>query len=222
MTTDSAAARCGPPASEIPPKIDIWDDSPIHTVASSIEDQLRMEGYRVSPVTYMRAAQAAVAALDAPALRREDEGSGGSMTCQCNHAPCEHACDGASLVAAERRRQIEAEGWSPDHDDQWDRGEMAYAAAKYAAPMAPIDWPWDEQWWKPKDRLSNLVRAGALIAAEIDRMHRVEADKASPGPRCGVAFQGQACEMPVGHGGAHNAGPMHWWDESYTAEEGRS
>ena len=68
---------CGPPASEIPPKIDIWDDSPIHTVASSIEDQLRMEGYRVSPVTYIRAAQVAIAALDAPALRREDEGREG-------------------------------------------------------------------------------------------------------------------------------------------------
>ena len=158
------------------------------------------------------------------------------MTCQCNHAPCEHACDGASLIAAERRRQMEQESWSPDHDDQWDKSELIAAGVSYAIyahwqardpeclehPTSPFAWPWDEQWWKPKDRLSNLVRAGALIAAEIDRMHRVEADKASPGPRCGVAFQGQACEMPVGHGGAHNAGPMHWWDESYTAEEGRS
>lgn len=36
----------------------------------------------------------------------------------------------------------------------------------------PPEWPWARCGWKPKDRRSNLVRAGALIAAELDRMDR--------------------------------------------------
>ena len=89
---------------------------------------------------------------------------------------------GAALIAAERLRQITAEGWSPEHDDAHVDGELLAAAACYleferlttlrtswSAP--PPDWPWDRQWWKPSDHdsLKNLVRAGALIAAEIDR-----------------------------------------------------
>jgi hypothetical protein len=35
-------------------------------------------------------------------------------------------------------------------------------------------WPWDEKWWKPSTNpIRNLVKAGALIAAEIDRLQRV-------------------------------------------------
>lgn len=34
-------------------------------------------------------------------------------------------------------------------------------------------WPWATDWWKPSDDpITNLVRAGALIAAEIDRLLR--------------------------------------------------
>jgi hypothetical protein len=79
-------------------------------------------------------------------------------------------------VLAERRRQIEAEGWTPKHDDEHDTGEMAEAAASYAAykfnGAVPLSWPWSAQWWKPKDRRSNLIRAGALILAEIERLDR--------------------------------------------------
>ena len=32
-------------------------------------------------------------------------------------------------VLAERHRQVEAEGWTPEHDDTHARGEMASAAA---------------------------------------------------------------------------------------------
>jgi hypothetical protein len=97
--------------------------------------------------------------------------------------------DGASLIAAERNRQVRIEGWSPEHDDEHARGEMAMAARNYAYRAVnivlglvdvnddfigvPGGWPWDREWWKPSpDPIRNLVKAGALIAAEIDRLKR--------------------------------------------------
>lgn len=87
-------------------------------------------------------------------------------------------------IAAERERQKLLEGWSPDHDDQHSCGELAQAAACYAYPAPwgvrpqaappPKLWPWSLHWWKPKDRRRNLVRAGALIVAEIERLDRAE------------------------------------------------
>lgn len=84
---------------------------------------------------------------------------------------------GIESIAAERRRQIEAEGWTPEHDDEHCVGELAAAAASYAlarneCDSALVSWPWAMKWWKPKDTRSNLVRAGALIAAELDRLDR--------------------------------------------------
>ena len=84
-------------------------------------------------------------------------------------------------VIAERERQKSAEGWTEMHDDTNIHGEMAGAAACYA--IANVDhwrrdavineiWPWHEKWWKPKDRRRDLVRAGALIIAEIERLDR--------------------------------------------------
>jgi len=92
-------------------------------------------------------------------------------------------------VLAERKRQVEAEGWTPEHDDQHGRGQMAGAAACYAlgsgvvehwaAPMAAKDfWPWDAKWWKPSTPRRNLVKAAALILAEIERLDR--ASSANP------------------------------------------
>ena len=77
-------------------------------------------------------------------------------------------------IAAERQRQIEVEGWTPEHDDTHDQNELAYASACYAVgmPMASY-WPWDARWWKPDpDRRRRLVKAGALIVAEIERLDR--------------------------------------------------
>lgn len=87
---------------------------------------------------------------------------------------------GIELIAEERARQISAEGWTPEHDDEHARGELAVAGACYAMRAAHADtghnppgpWPWDQSWWKPRDPMRNLVRAGALIAAEIDRLQR--------------------------------------------------
>lgn len=88
-------------------------------------------------------------------------------------------------IEAERKRQITAEGWTAKHDDQWQNGELLLAAVLYMhagdpereAPLrddgAPISWPWDAKWWKPKDRHRNLVRAGALCLAEKDRLRRL-------------------------------------------------
>lgn len=43
----------------------------------------------------------------------------------------------------------------------------------YGWDGSPREWPWDASWWKPSpDPIANLVKAGALIAAEIDRLQR--------------------------------------------------
>lgn len=88
---------------------------------------------------------------------------------------------GIELIAEERKRQVTKERWTPEHDDEHDSGEIAMAAAAYAwhAGGASLNgvygvnlWPWDASCWKPKDPIRDLVRAGALIAAEIDRLQR--------------------------------------------------
>ena len=74
-------------------------------------------------------------------------------------------------VAAERSRQVSREGWTLEHDDSHDRGEMAFAAACYVLEDTR-HWPWDMKWWKPKNRRRDLVRAAALLVAEIERLDR--------------------------------------------------
>ena len=90
-------------------------------------------------------------------------------------------------IAAERQRQIDSEGWTPEHDDEHRHGEMAGAAACYVLDgMGPLRmpglfmmlWPWDTGWWKPSDRRRNLVKAAALIVAEIERLDRAALTKA--------------------------------------------
>lgn len=82
-------------------------------------------------------------------------------------------------IANERFRQVEDEGWTPDHDDEYDEGALAQAALcyVYASVFDPGDfplryWPWDKEWWKPADNRRNLVKAAALIVAEIERLDR--------------------------------------------------
>lgn len=89
---------------------------------------------------------------------------------------------GAELIAAERQRQIAEEGWTPEHDAHHRNGALAWAAACYAAPDrifrvqvrdGEVSWwhPWPNRWRRPDaDRIRELVKAGALIAAEIDRL----------------------------------------------------
>jgi len=90
-------------------------------------------------------------------------------------------------VMNERFRQWDEEGFGPDHDDQHIRGELGAAAACYAVPsrsrMEMLDrfWPatWGRNWFKPTGphddlgaRRCDLVKAGALILAEIERIDR--------------------------------------------------
>lgn len=83
----------------------------------------------------------------------------------------------AMQLAAERLRQISSEGWTPEHDDEHLDGEIAQAAACYAYGSRLWDtngasiWPngWE---FKPKDRRRDLIRAGALILAELERLDR--------------------------------------------------
>ncbi|WP_251477726.1 hypothetical protein [Stenotrophomonas lactitubi] len=92
---------------------------------------------------------------------------------------------GVKAIAAERERQLHAEGFTRDSDRQYQRGELAKAATAYVQ-LAAMDlaaggtrdhiawhgpaavWPWEPEWWKPVDARRDLVRAGALIAAQID------------------------------------------------------
>ena len=100
---------------------------------------------------------------------------------------------GIDLIKDERDRQIEKEGWTLEHDLQHENNELANAAATYAMDSdcrealtnligdckllnVPPTWPWDEKWYKPtpENRIKELVKAGALIAAEIDRLLRIK------------------------------------------------
>lgn len=87
---------------------------------------------------------------------------------------------GIELIAEERQEQIEKHGYDVIKGDCYDECELAEAAYAYLI-YDPNDarsdgakvWPWDDG-WNPKDRISNLVRAGALIAAEIDRLNHIQ------------------------------------------------
>lgn len=92
-------------------------------------------------------------------------------------------------IAAERQRQIEGEGWSAERDDEYIDRSLAHAAAAYALGFdhetrmelignrqirVPASWPksWDADWWRPSEERRDLVKAGALIVAEIERLDR--------------------------------------------------
>ena len=108
---------------------------------------------------------------------------------------------GIEIIAAERARQVEEKGWSPEHDDHHKFGELGDAALVYAEcavcqvrgatgeeirevfdegmPYAAMDWPWTNDFTGQcnglkvdDDPIRNLAKAGALIAAEIDRLER--------------------------------------------------
>lgn len=82
---------------------------------------------------------------------------------------------GSELISEERLRQITKEGWSAEHDKEHDVMEFVRAAQAYL--MIDKDnitragvWPWTGGFFKPKDAIKDLTRAGALIAAAIDRL----------------------------------------------------
>lgn len=97
---------------------------------------------------------------------------------------------GAEMIVAERRRQVEVEGYLPDHDiTENDLLQLPVAAWCYLGDLLtdgpdftreehldpPDGWPWEPEFWRPtpEDDIRQLVKAGALIAAEIDRLQAV-------------------------------------------------
>jgi len=117
---------------------------------------------------------------------------------------------GAEMIAAERQRQIDVEGYTPEHDDEYTGHKLAMAAVCYAAPypvffrytsvdLVAFSDPWPEIWDQRGDtrhrsddgderlldadeipldeRIKDLVKAGALVAAEIDRLQRAVVDE---------------------------------------------
>lgn len=91
---------------------------------------------------------------------------------------------GLELIAEERQRQIESKGFCAERDDTYVKLELLKASACYVAAeeMREIDfdvsevWPWPMETWKPSpdNRIKELQKAGALIAAEIDRLNRLK------------------------------------------------
>lgn len=117
-------------------------------------------------------------------LRTPDNSALGSMSMH-----------GLNAIALERARQVIVEGWTPEHDDDHTDGSLAVAAACYALEegeraqvvvdaVDPMDaWPWHSDWDKrhKHPRLKQLAIAGALIAAEIDRLMRAAMSNAEGG-----------------------------------------
>src|SRR5688572_15847928 len=94
---------------------------------------------------------------------------------------------GIIMIAEKARTNREHKGYTAEHDDSHDKGEMCEAAIAYItvahtqqvigdcemAKAVPDCWPFEMEAWKPSDDpIRNLVHAGALIAAEIDRLQR--------------------------------------------------
>ena len=96
-----------------------------------------------------------------------------------DNAPTRRA---AGELIAERMRQITGENYARSHDDSYKPGELAAAGAAYAFSAATAEryyaadpagfWPWDRSSFKPTDPRRDLVKAGALILAEIERIDR--------------------------------------------------
>jgi hypothetical protein len=82
---------------------------------------------------------------------------------------------GTELIEMEREHQIER-GFDTKNDAVYTSNELIDAAEAHMSHGVQDDdyclatWPWDYQFFKPTSRLENLVKAGALIAAEIDRL----------------------------------------------------
>ena len=109
-------------------------------------------------------------------------------------------------IAAERERQVAVEKFDEAHDDAHVDGELAAAAACYATHAAvfarlgragmsvariiseainagaPRSWPWHPSWWKPRTQRSSLIRAAALLVAELERIDRIAPQNRSVPP----------------------------------------
>lgn len=114
---------------------------------------------------------------------------------QIDRTTASGTCKAMGDVLTERLRQVSHEGWTAEHDDAHRSGALAHAGACYAIHSAafiskrekfgpgrpPVNdglWPWDDEWWKPTTPRRDLVKAAALLVAEIERLDRLEAAEA--------------------------------------------
>lgn len=100
-------------------------------------------------------------------------------------SPSQGQSAAARDVLAERQRQISAEGWTPEHDNAHADGSLACAASCYACAAAGLsdaerDWPWNGG-FKVASPRRMLVKAGALILAEIERLDRAAPSQPAQG-----------------------------------------
>lgn len=120
------------------------------------------------------------------------------------NSPSDSITQAEQDVISERRRQVTEEHWTPQHDDTHADGSLALAGASYAAyagaealrayarPQANRGseyqfyarqiWPFDIEWLKRKNPRRDLVRAAALLIAEIERMDRESKGALDPDP----------------------------------------
>lgn len=101
------------------------------------------------------------------------------------------------LIQEERRRQIVEKGWTEEHDDTHTNSELSIAAAAYAVAnfrpaTASFIWPWKtkdgggyivNEGFNTGQKIRDLIKAGALIVAEIERLQRNKTACASPADR---------------------------------------
>ena len=97
--------------------------------------------------------------------------------------PSPDLLSGVELICMERERQIKEKGYTDEHDDNEIKESLVHAAVCYAIPYGPTRsvyantfYPWGEDTFNPTpdNRIKELFKAGALIAAEIDRLQRLK------------------------------------------------
>ena len=94
------------------------------------------------------------------------------MTKNAATATGDATMDAVRLVEAERHRHFRR-GYDAAHDDQFWRGELVDMAGWWLHPDSSIvDWPWDDDWPEHGERVDDLIKAAALIVAEVDRRIR--------------------------------------------------
>lgn len=166
---------------------EITPDGPM--TAADEADPLVVNGVRHPNLTRANEARRAAGILPRQSnsgggAQRAPEAAGDATTIRhplADAGPQPHPTNEAlRLIAVERARQVESHGWTPDHDDEVNGdGELAQAAAAYACGAcddadAYLFWPggWNPDAFKPTGTIRDLVKAGALLLAEIERRQR--------------------------------------------------
>ena len=177
------------------------------TIQAAVEADRQQRGEPVNHIEDGLAMVGAVSAQPAAIVWRDDDGESyiefvsdqefesgtelyaAPVAAQAQPVVNQQMTNAARDVLAERQRQVEAEGWTTEHDDSHHTGEMALAAGCYAMyahhpdyygtgpreHRVPRMWSWAEKWWKQAPPRRMLVKAGALILAEIERIDRAAA-----------------------------------------------